>query len=110
MANLAKMDCPKGEKVRVVNIGDLKNNLSRYLSAVRKGEELVVKDRNKPIARIVPFADDEMDESELAELVSLGLARPPRTRQPLPGSFWTDSLPETGADLVRLIREDRDAR
>jgi prevent-host-death family protein len=96
--------------MRAVNIGDLKNNLSRYLSAVRKGEELVVKDRNKPIARIVPFVADEDDESELAELVSAGLARPPRTREPLPRSFWTDPLPETTADLVQLIREDRDAR
>jgi prevent-host-death family protein len=97
-------------KVRAVNIGDLKNNLSRYLNAVRKGEELVVKDRSKPIARIIPFAADETDESELEELVSLGLARPPRTREPLPRSFWTERLPETEADLGQLIREDRDAR
>ena len=39
--------------MRAVNLGDLKNNLSRYLSAVRRGEELVVRDRNKPIARII---------------------------------------------------------
>ena len=95
--------------MRAVNIGDLKNNLSRYLNAVRKGEELVVKDRNKPIARIVPFnvADDD---SELADLISLGMARPPKTRQPFPKSFWTDPLPETTVDLTELIREDRDAR
>ena len=36
--------------MRAVNIADLKNNLSRYLSAVRRGEELIVKDRNQAIA------------------------------------------------------------
>lgn len=96
--------------MRTVNIGDLKNNLSRYLTAVRRGEELVVKDRSKPIARIVPFATDGDDESELAELIALGIARPPKTGEPLPRSFWTAPLPKTTLDLTRLIREDRDAR
>ena len=95
--------------MRAVNIGDLKNNLSRYLTAVRKGEELVVKDRDRVIAKIVPFESGD-DESELADLISLGMARAPKTRQPLPRSFWTKPLPETTLDLTELIREDRDAR
>jgi len=109
MAKLAKVGGKEPKTMRAVNLGDLKNNLSRYLSAVRRGEELVVRDRNKPIARIIPFAEGEPDESELEELVSLGLARPPRTKDPLPKSFWSEPLPETDADLVHLIREDRDA-
>ena len=36
-------------------IADLKNNLSRYLSVVRGGGEVVVLDRDTPVARIVPF-------------------------------------------------------
>jgi len=94
--------------MRAVNIGDLKNNLSRYLAAGRNGEELIVKDRNKPIARIVPLGPED-EESELQELISTGLATPPKTKPPLPKSFWTDPLPETSADLTELIREDRDA-
>jgi antitoxin (DNA-binding transcriptional repressor) of toxin-antitoxin stability system len=36
-----------------VKIGDLKNNLSRYLKRLeRTGEDLTILDRNKPIARI----------------------------------------------------------
>jgi prevent-host-death family protein len=42
--------------VNKAKIADLKNNLSRYLSLVRKGGEIIVLDREKPIARIVPFA------------------------------------------------------
>jgi len=42
-------------------IADLKNNLSAYLREVRKGSEVVVVDRDRPIAKIIPFArrDDE---------------------------------------------------
>ena len=41
--------------MKTVNIGDLKNNLSRYLSEVRQGRSVLIKDRNKLIARIVPL-------------------------------------------------------
>ena len=37
------------------NIATLKNSLSRYLKSVQAGQEVVVLDRQQPIARIVPF-------------------------------------------------------
>jgi antitoxin (DNA-binding transcriptional repressor) of toxin-antitoxin stability system len=33
----------------------LKNNLSRHLAHVRAGGDLIVLDRNTPVARVVPF-------------------------------------------------------
>jgi prevent-host-death family protein len=39
-----------------VRIAQLKARLSEYLRAVKKGQELIVYDRNEPIARVVPFA------------------------------------------------------
>jgi prevent-host-death family protein len=41
--------------VKRVKIADLKNNLSRHLSHVRAGGDLIVLDRNTPVARIVPY-------------------------------------------------------
>jgi prevent-host-death family protein len=41
--------------MRTANIGTLKNQLSAYLRYVRNGEEVVVCDRNVPIARITPM-------------------------------------------------------
>lgn len=38
-----------------INIGVLKNQLSKYLHKVRKGEELTITDRNQPVAKIIPF-------------------------------------------------------
>jgi len=49
------------------------------------------------------------DEAELAELIALGVALPPRITSPLPKSFWNELLPEASVDLVALIREDRDS-
>ena len=41
--------------MRTANIGVLKNQLSAYLKYVRNGEEVVICDRNVPIARITPM-------------------------------------------------------
>ena len=94
--------------MRSVNIADLKNNLSRYLDEVRRGSEVLVKDRNKPIARIVPLTPEGDDEVEFMELIAAGGARLPRTSEPLPDSFWK-GLPKSNIDLIALLREDRDA-
>ena len=42
--------------MKQAKIADLKNNLSRYLAHVRDGGEVMVLDRDTPVARIVPFA------------------------------------------------------
>ncbi len=41
--------------MKQVKIADLKNNLSRHLTRVRRGGEITVLDRDTPVARIVPF-------------------------------------------------------
>ena len=85
--------------MRAVNIADLNNNLRGYLDEVLGGAEVLVKDRNKPIARIVPLTAEGGDEAELMELIAAGIARLPRNNDPLPGSFWSDPLPKTRVDL-----------
>jgi prevent-host-death family protein len=42
--------------MNTVKIADLKDHLSAHLRAVEAGAEIVVTDRNRPIARIVPIA------------------------------------------------------
>jgi len=41
--------------MKVANIAELKNRLSEYLSLVEKGEDVEIRKRNIPIARIVPL-------------------------------------------------------
>jgi prevent-host-death family protein len=106
---MAIMAMLEGLSVRSVNIATLKNRLSVYLKAVREGEELVVRDRNRPIARIVPLSGvDGMDADELA-LVASGQLRPPEG--PLPESFWTMPAPKVSRRRVMAalaaVRGDR---
>ena len=41
----------KGE----VNVAELKSKLSEYLRSVRNGNEIIIKDRDTPIAKLVPY-------------------------------------------------------
>ncbi len=62
--------------MRTVNIGELKNQLSSYLQHVRNGEEIVIRDRSVPIARILPFHYDSGWEQE-AQLIASGAMKMP---------------------------------
>ena len=83
--------------MRIVNIAALKNQLSRYLDEVRRGNEVLVRDRKTPIARIVPLARDP--ETEEAALVAAGQLRLPEAA--LPASFW--SMPAPRVPMRRIV-------
>ncbi len=73
----------------------LKNNLSSYLERVRGGEQVVVTDRGRPIARLIGV---EASTDHLADLIEAGVVRPAaRARGKLP-----KRITSTGAvsDLV----------
>ena len=58
------------------NIAELKNQLSKYLTFARNGEEVVIRDRELPIAKLVPLSPGEAGEDEL-RLVAAGKMRLP---------------------------------
>ena len=60
--------------MKTVNVADLKNRLSAYLQMVRKGEEIIVRDRDLPIARISPYATGTLAEGD-RQLVATGLMK-----------------------------------
>ncbi len=62
--------------VTAVSISDLKANLSRYLREVRRGGEVQVLDRGKPVARLVAPAVKDDDDDLRTRLVSAGVIRP----------------------------------
>jgi len=63
--------------MRSVNVAELKNRLSRYLGFAKAGEEIIIRDRNLPVAKLVPFLAAETNEEELL-LVAAGKLRLPR--------------------------------
>ena len=62
-------------------ISELRDKLSEYLAGVRKGESVIVYDRDTPIARIDPIAPAAGDTPEFVlEAYRRGIATPPKIR------------------------------
>lgn len=59
-----------------VGIRELRDNLSRYLSRVREGSEVVVTDHGRAVARIVPLDRPRL----LDELIAEGRVSPARSQ------------------------------
>jgi prevent-host-death family protein len=50
-----------------VGVRELKANLSEYLARAERGEEVIVTDRNRPIARLVAYANSSTVERGVEE-------------------------------------------
>ena len=78
--------------MKQAKIANLKNNLSRYLDHVRRGGTVIVLDRDRPVARLVPLPHEGASgvSERLARLERQGLIRRgtgsrspgPRARKP----------------------------
>jgi len=55
----------------------LKNGLSNYIDRVKSGEEVIVTDRGRPVARLVPL---DASHDRLVDLVAAGVVRAPSSR------------------------------
>lgn len=62
--------------MRILDIGELKRHLSNHLQYVQNGGEIVVRDRNCPVARIVPFRQYSVGERE-SQLIATGTLKLP---------------------------------
>jgi antitoxin (DNA-binding transcriptional repressor) of toxin-antitoxin stability system len=86
--------------MKTVNIGKLKDNLSAYLHEVRNGEEVIVQDRKKPIARIVPIRAEVSDEE--AYLASIGVLKLPENPRGIDWeAFWKLPRPTVSDEAVK---------
>ena len=96
--------------MRTANIGVLKNQLSAYLKHVRNGEEVVICDRNVPIARILPLGphfstagvgpDKETLTEEQTFLASSRRMKPP-TQEMDWAAFWALPRPTVSDEAAR---------
>jgi prevent-host-death family protein len=94
------MKAPQGERSATIGVRELRDHLSSYLDEVKAGGELVVTERGRPIARLIPASAG----SRLERLISEGVVTPPsRPRQA--SSTW-GTLPED-VGLVDAVLEQR---
>jgi antitoxin (DNA-binding transcriptional repressor) of toxin-antitoxin stability system len=98
--------------MRSVNVSTLKAQLSAHLQLVRNGEELIVRDRNRPIARIVPCIAGDYTEQQ-QRLIAAGRLIPPKVKRSAADQTpWPDPPGKTISDEVmrQVWQEERDGR
>ena len=93
--------------MRSAGISKLKASLSEYIDAVKAGEEVLVTDRGRAVARILPVAagpsalPDRLKKLEGAGLIRVGTGKVPKT-------FWaTPHPPEPGGKALGAILAER---
>jgi len=70
--------------MKKAKVSELKSHLSSYLAEVKQGDTVVVCERKTPIARLVPFTDQDQDFKirEAGQPIrKLGKIRPVRLRK-----------------------------
>jgi prevent-host-death family protein len=93
--------------MQTVNVTELQTNLIAWLERVRAGEEVLVSDLNRPIARLLPVEVGDGIEAEELEMAAAGLVRLPT--EELPESFWEMEAPVVAMeDIVAAVRAERD--
>ena len=89
----------------VAGIRETKTRLSSYLAAVRAGEEVLITDRGRPVARIIPepartaSLTEQLAGLAAAGIVTLPTEPAPRAR-PIPQRV-------AGRPLSDIVRDDR---
>jgi prevent-host-death family protein len=93
--------------MRSVNVAELKNSLSKYLTFAKSGEEIVIRDRNLPVAKLVPFAAGEATDEELL-LVAAGKMRLPRRQVKLEELLKIPTGTVPGSEATQALLDDRE--
>jgi len=93
--------------MKTINIAELKNKLSLYLNKVRIGDEIVVRDRDIPIAKIIPWHGEHDDQ--LLTLAKKGIVRLGNGQ--IDDHFWQLPAPRVSEKALRdaMIAEREDA-
>ena len=97
--------------MKSVAVSTLKATLSACLAKVKAGEEVIVMERGKPIAKLVPLPrHGEIGSAHLQDLARSGLARLGTGK--LPTGFWKMRRPQDrrGQAVKALLSERAEGR
>jgi len=64
--------------MRTAKISELKAKLSAHIQYVKNGEEVLIFDRNTPVARLVPPGSVEDEDARRSRLIAKGIITPAR--------------------------------
>ena len=94
--------------MKTAAVSEIKARLSEYLNQVKAGMEVLITDRGKPVARLVPVSRSKDLKESLTRMEKQGLIRLGSGK--LPKDFWKIPRPEDPEDLVvKALLEEREA-
>ena len=110
LTNLTRMVTLGERKMQTATVSRPKASLSEYLRAVKAGEEVLVTERGRPIAKLTPAGSSANLPQHLAEMEKQGLIKVGSAK--LSKDFWT--LPRQtnskGLVLRSLLQEREEGR
>ena len=94
--------------MEVASISKLKAQLSLFLDSIKNGEEVIITDRGKIFAKIIPIgSDDSRISAHLKKMERAGLAH--IGSGTLPENFWTVARPTIlGNKGVKAVLDERE--
>jgi antitoxin (DNA-binding transcriptional repressor) of toxin-antitoxin stability system len=98
--------------MRTAKISELKAKLSAHIQYVKGGEEVLILDRNTPVARLVAVEPVEDYDERTQRLIAKGVLRPPKMRRPAGFTLPPPPGPHCVSQEVmdQVWREERDGR
>lgn len=93
--------------MRSVNVAELKNRLSKYLSFAKAGEEVVIRERDLPVAKLVPFSAEDADSHDLL-LAAAGKLKLPIAQLNLNEFLKMPTPRVAGHKAIRALLADRE--
>jgi prevent-host-death family protein len=94
--------------MKTAAVSELKAHLSEYLNQVKAGGEILITDRGKPVARLVPIARSKTHKEALIQMEKQGLIKLGSGK--LPKDFWAMPRPEDPESLaLKALIEEREA-
>jgi antitoxin (DNA-binding transcriptional repressor) of toxin-antitoxin stability system len=98
--------------MRTAKISELKAKLSAHIQYVKNGEEVLILDRNTPVARLVAVGPVEDEDARMRRLIARGIVTPPKVPR-VEGEEWPE--PPGSHCISREVmdqvwREERDGR
>ena len=96
------------EIMRTTNIAELKNHLSSFLADVKRGEEILISDRNQPIAKIVPLHNTSDFSAEELSLAAAGILRLPEESEVSESFFKEKRSALKSETAIKAITDERD--
>lgn len=96
--------------MKTASVAELKARLSEFLAFAKRGEDVIVTDRGKPVARLTGLMGADQQSERLQQAIRDGMIRPPTAA--LPADFWKRPRPKDpeGLVLLALLEEREDDR